>query len=88
MDRQLIAYLLIGLLVAAAAVSDEPPDYIDWGNGRPGSSILGCLAGAIGGLFMLTGGLCVFAGVSGSGTQLLIGLLLLVFGWVLSRSGR
>ena len=67
-------------------MSDEPPDYIDWGNGRSGSSVLGCLAAGIGALFMLTGGICVFAGVRGSGSQLLIGLLMVAFGWALSRS--
>jgi hypothetical protein len=69
-------------------MSDEPPDYIDWGNNRSGSSILGCLAAGIGALFMLTGGICVFAGARGSGTQLLIGLVMVAFGWALSRSGR
>ena len=70
-------------------MSDEPPDYIDWGNGRSGSSILGCLTGAIGLLFTLTGGLCVYVGLSGNGgSQLVIGLVLLLLGWLISRGGR
>ncbi len=70
-------------------MGDEPPDYIDWGNGRSGGSVLGCLGVAIGVIFMLTGGLCVFAGAGSAGSgQLLIGLVLILIGWLLMKSDR
>jgi hypothetical protein len=69
-------------------MSDEPPDYIDWGNNRSGSSFFGCIAAGIGALFMLTGGLCVFTGISGTGfVPLVIGLVMLAIGWALFKSG-
>ena len=66
-------------------MSDEPPDYIDWGNGRSGGSFLGCIASAIGALFLLTGGLCVFVSGGGETERLLIGLALLAIGAVLMK---
>jgi hypothetical protein len=67
-------------------MADEPPDYVDWGNGRSGGSFFGCIGMAVGSLFMLTGGLCVWGGVSGAGIEpLFIGLLLVAAGWVMTR---
>jgi hypothetical protein len=67
-------------------MSDEPPDYIDWGNDRSGGSFFGCLGMAIGFVFMLTGGLCVWSGFRGLSLQvLLIGLVMMVAGWLMSR---
>jgi hypothetical protein len=71
-------------------MSDEPPDYIDWGDTRSGAgSFFGCVGMAIGLLFMLTGGLCVWSGFTGSGVKvLLIGLLIAACGWLLTRGNR
>jgi hypothetical protein len=67
-------------------MNDAPPDYIDWGEGRSGSSFFGCIAVGVGTLFMLTGGICVFGGFSGSSVQvLLIGLLMMAGGWAMMR---
>lgn len=67
-------------------MSDEPPDYIDWHDDRSGPSFFGCVGMAMGLLFMLTGGICVWGGASGGGTELLlIGLLIMAGGWALSR---
>jgi hypothetical protein len=67
-------------------MSDEPPDYIDWGNGRSGGSFFGCIGMAVGLVFMLTGGLCVWGGFSGAGAEpLLIGLLMMAGGWVMMK---
>lgn len=68
-------------------MSDEPPDYVDWGNGRSGGSLFGCLVGAIGLIFMFTGGICVWGGFSGSSAGvMLIGILLVVGGWLMVKT--
>lgn len=66
-------------------MSDEPPDYVDWGDERSGAAtFFGCIGMSIGLLFMLTGGLCVWSGVSGPGVEVLvIGLVLAGGGWLL-----
>lgn len=67
-------------------MSDEPPDYIDWGDGRSSSSFFGCIGVGLGFLFMFTGGICVFGGFSGSnGEVLLIGLLMMLGGGLMMR---
>lgn len=69
-------------------MSDDPPDYVDWGNGRSGPSLFGCLIGAIGLLFTLTGGVCVWGGFNGSSVEILvIGVLMMAGGWLM-MSGR
>jgi hypothetical protein len=64
-------------------MSDEPPDYIDWGNGRSGSSFFGCIGVGLGMVFMFTGGICVFSGRSGE--PLVIGLVMMAIGWLLMK---
>jgi hypothetical protein len=68
-------------------MADEPPDYIDWGNARSGSSFFGCIGVGLGFLFMFTGGACVLGGFSGGGGEpLLIGLLMMAGGWVMMKA--
>ena len=67
-------------------MSDEPPDHVDWGNGPTGGSFFGCLLAAIGVIFTLTGGVCVWSGFSGSSVEvLLIGLLMMAGGWLMMK---
>jgi hypothetical protein len=57
------------------------------GNGRSDPSLFGCLVGAIGLVFMLTGGVCVWGGFNGSGVAVLaIGLLMMVGGWLMMKA--
>ena len=67
-------------------MSDEPPD--DAGGGYQGSSpsFLGCLLGAVGLIFTLTGGICVWNGFSGLSVEvLLIGILMMVGSWLMTK---
>jgi hypothetical protein len=65
-------------------LSDEPPpDYeIDWHGKRESTSFLGCVGVAIGGVFMLTGGMCAVQGLAGSSIgAVLVGLIIMAVGW-------
>jgi hypothetical protein len=67
-------------------MADEPPDYVDWGNGRSGSSFFGCIGVGLGMVFMFTGGICVLGGFSARGGEpLFIGLLMMAAGWLMMK---
>lgn len=52
----------------------------------PAGSFFGCLLAGIGVIFMLTGGICVWGGFSGSSVEvLLIGLVMMAAGWLMTR---
>jgi len=68
-------------------MADEPPDYIDWhADHRGPPSFFGCIGAALGLVFLLTGGTCVYMGFSmGEFGVALIGLGIAVGGWMLIR---
>ena len=65
-------------------MSDDPPpdDHIDWHGDGGGTSFLGCLASGFGLIFMVTGGMCAYVGVSApSIVSGLVGLMFIFVGW-------
>jgi hypothetical protein len=68
-------------------LSDEPPpEYEVWQGPGETSSFFGCLAAALGLVFIFTGGSCVFIGFGNRSIVMgLIGLMLLGAGWAIMR---
>jgi hypothetical protein len=65
-------------------VSDDlPPEpRIDWHGDGGGTSFFGCLVSAFGLIFMVTGGMCAFIGLTSSSiVAALVGLVFMAAGW-------